>query len=368
MNTLKRLPFVAGWVLLSTSALGQQESEDLFAEQELLPSPNSCQSGPLTAMASLAAPWNHDGNTSIAVSLSNGTQFEYPAHWSVRQGGWGDSVKWASGDFTGDGRTDLAAAWNNNGSTTLTLRASTGNGFRMEHWLPNAGGWVNTTAYLPGDFDRDGRMDLAAVWNDGNYTTVTVYRSNGARFLAPTLWSVRDGGWADSVKWVAGDFNADGRTDLGAAWNNNGSTTLTVRLSTGEGFTQAHWSVNAGPWRDSSVFVAGDFNRDGRADIAQLWNDLGFTSILVSLASSTGTRFLSPTPWATRDGGWAIAKWIPGDFNGDGRTDIAAAWNNGGTNTLTVRTSTGRRFTPSHWAINVGGWSDTTAWCAGKFR
>ncbi len=41
-------------------------------------------------------------------------------------------------------------------------------------------------------------------------------------------------------------------------------------------------------------------------------------------------------------------KFTPGDFNGDGITDIAAAWNNGGTNTLTVRTSDGSKFTPAH--------------------
>ncbi len=62
------------------------------------------------------------------------------------------------------------------------------------------------------------------------------------------------------------------------------------------------------------------------------------------------------------------SKWMPGDFNGDGRTDIAAAWNNNGNNMLTVRRSDGGRMTPAHWATNMDVWIDTSAWCAGKFK
>lgn len=329
---------------------------------------NSCQSSQPKEKTSLADAWNDGGNTSIAIFPSTGTKFLYPSQWSVREGGWGDSVKWASGDFNGDGKTDMVAAWNNNGSATLTMRASTGSGFKVDHWLEHAGGWMDTSFYLPGDFDGDGIMDLAVAWNDGNNTTVSVYKSDKMKFLPPVQWSKRDGGWGDTVKWVAGDFNSDGKTDLGAAWNNNGVTTLTVRLSDGSKFTPAHWSNNAGRWWDSSIFVAGDFDKDGRADIAQLWNDLGNNSVKVSLATASGSAFAPPTTWARRDGGWGAVKWVPGDFNGDGRTDIAAAWNNNGSNTLTVRTSNGSQFTPTHWATNVGGWLDSSAWCAGDFE
>lgn len=328
---------------------------------------NSCYSGYSRQRASVAAPWNDGGLTTIAVFPSTGSSFGWHSQWNIRDGGWGDDVKWASGDFNGDGLSDIAAAWNYGGNTVLTVRASTGSGFTHAHWDLDAGGWMSSTQYLPGDFNGDGLTDIAAPWNDGGNASFAVYLSDRTRFLYRSQWAIRDGGWSDQVKWFAGDFNGDGRSDIGAAWNNDGRTTLTVRLSTGQSFTHEHWKVDAGRWSDSHIFLAGDFNGDGRADVVQLWNDLGQSSSLLFL--SYGTQFSSPMSSTDRDGGWwEDVRWFPGDFNGDGRTDIGAAWNYGGTNVLTVRQSMGDSFAPSHWSFNAGGWMPSTAWCAGKFQ
>lgn len=328
---------------------------------------NPCASAPLKQMAALAAPWNDGGQATFAVFPSDGTKFPGWTQWAIRDGGWGDEVKWTSGDFNGDGKSDIGAIWNNNESNVLTVRLSTGKAFTAQHWLENGGGWINTTAWMAGDFNGDGKSDMAGAWNNNGLASIAVFPSDGMKFPGWTQWADRDGGWGDEVKWVAGDFNGDGKTDVGAAWNNNGITTLTVRLSQGDKFNHVHWGENAGRWWDSAIFVAGDFNNDGRDDIAQLWNDIGRNSIKVSL--SDGSKFQAPVNWSKRDGGWGgIIRWVPGDFNGDGRTDIAAAWNNGGTNTLTVRASDGTKFAPAHWATNAGGWIDSTAWCAGKFQ
>jgi hypothetical protein len=43
--------------------------------------------------------------------------------------------------------------------------------------------------------------------------------------------------------------------------------------STGSGFTRSHWAINAGGWVDSTAWLAGDFNRNGKSDIAASWNN-----------------------------------------------------------------------------------------------
>jgi len=197
-----------------------------------------------------------------------------------------------------------------------------------------------------------------------------VFLSDGKQFVNQNpQWSVRDGGWNDTAKRFAGDFDGDHRTDIGAAWNDGGQVTLTVRQSTGSKFGHAHWSKDAGTWSDTAAFVVGDFNRDDRDDVARVWNDLGYASVAVSL--SNRSAFRQPVDWSVRDGGWTMGnavKWFSGDFDGDGRTDIGAAWRNENLNTLTVRRSTGSRFAQAHWAVKAGGWRDSATWCTGKFQ
>ena len=302
---------------------------------------NSCQSAQLTAMASIAGVWNDQNNTSVAVFPSDGTQFLYHQQRSIRDGGWGDTIKWVSGDFDGNGLTDIGAAWNNGGHATLTVRlAQPDKTFVAEHWLLDAGGWMDTSVYMAGDFNGDGMSDIAGAWNNGGNTSIAVFLSDGTQFLGSGQWSDRDGGWGDTVKWVAGDFDGDGKTDVGAAWNNDGLTTLTVRKSDGAGFTPIHWlaTLAAGStprcsWPATSTATGAPTSRR-----------CGTTS------RTTPSRSTSPTArrsgpraaWATRDGGIpSNVKWIPGDFNGDGMTDIAAVWENIGGNVLTVRASDG---------------------------
>ncbi len=334
----------------------------------------------------LASIWDDRSATSIAVFPSDGAHFSAPFHASKRNGGWSAGAKWAAADFTGDGSTDALAAWDDAGSTTLTVRQSTGRGFAAVHWATRVGTWADTTVWLPGDFDGDGHMDVAAVWKQLGQTSIDVYLSDGARFRAPMQWVRRIGRWDDETKWTSGDFNGDGKSDLASIWNNGGRNALTVWQSMDSRFApvnwagtpgrsqnkyeasleRAPWTADAGGWSATTVWLAGDYNGDGHLDLAAVWHDGDATSIAVY--PSSGSNFTGWTQWSQRDGGWIDkAKWASGDFNGDGKTDIAAIWNHGGSNTLTVRQSNGSSFAQAHWAIDSGGWSPSAAWCVGQF-
>ena len=350
---------------------------------------NTCTSAVIAkGPVGLASAWNDRNMTTVSVFPSDGSQFGRPNHPSGRDGGWGDSVYWVAADFNGDGTTDLAGIWNNGGHNTITVRQSSNTPqYTPVVWAPDVGTWLDNQVWLAGDYNGDGRMDIAQVWDEGGMATFVVYLSDGVRFATGVQWSRRDGGWGDEVKWAAGDFDGDGKTDIAAIWNNGGNNTITLRRSTGSSFQLATWASNAGGWQDSTVWLPGDFNGDGRMDLAGIWHEGNATSIAVY--PSDGSRFAGWTQWSQRDGGWIDdAKWVAGDFNGDGKTDIAAAWNNGGTNTLTVhqskgdsfapvywresgvaeiRHSDGTAFTPTHWRTNAEPWRDTAAWCSGQF-
>jgi hypothetical protein len=319
----------------------------------------------------IVAAWNDTGLVSLARYPSTGSTFEPHVWWKkpVADEKWGDSVRWLSGDFDGDGRSDAVAIWNDGGMNTLTLRRSIGTTVTTEQWAIREGTWVESSQWLVGDFNGDGLSDVAVAWNNDDRTSIGVYLSEGTHFEEPVQWALRDGGWDDSVEWVSGDFDGDGLSDIAAIWKDQGGmNTITIRKSTRSSFMISPGITQEGGWMDSTQWLAGDFNGDGRSDIAAVWNETGKATFAVYL--SVGLQFAPHERWAQRDGDWDDSvKWVSGDFDGDGLSDIAAIWNDqGGTNTITVRKSTGSAFITKRWSWRDGAWLNSTKWLAGKFR
>ncbi len=187
------------------------------------------------------------------------------ARWNGSQlattpiGAFSSQMKWiwvASADFTGDGRDDVVAVSDNH---DVWLGAAGIVDLQNELW----GHWPSTApngSYHVGDFNADGRSDIAYLNVDTGEWTVGLSTGKGFKTSVWSDWS-GSGDWRDVQ---VGDFNGDGRSDVAARCADNGD--WRVAVSTGAGFetkTWGHWSHDA-DWTDVRV---GDFNGDGKADI-----------------------------------------------------------------------------------------------------
>ena len=223
-------------------------------------------------------------------------------------------VSVAVGDFNGDGTPDVAVA--NEGSNTVSVLLGNGDGTFQPALNFDTGG-SGAVSVVVGDFNRDGAPDLA-VANQGS-NAVAVLLGNGDGSFRPAM-NFGAGGQPNSLPFpevsmamAVGDFNGDGTLDLAVA--NRGSNTVAVLLGNGDGTLQAPvtFAVGSAP---TSVAV-GDFNGDGRPDLAV--TNLGSKTVSVLLGNGDGTF----QPALTVSTGHAPVSVAVGDFNGDGRPDLA---------------------------------------------
>ena len=154
---------------------------------------------------------------------------------SIRGNVWrleGRSNLQTIGDWTGDGRTDLAIRRGGNWLSS-TSSANSGSEFSVWSSFATQTGWGRS---LTADFDNDGRDDIADFHPSNG--TWWVSRSTGSGFTTAK--------WADfttSKGWgpqIVGDFNGDGRDDIVNYHSSNG--TWWVSRSTGSGFTTTKWA------------------------------------------------------------------------------------------------------------------------------
>jgi uncharacterized protein (TIGR03437 family) len=180
-----------------------------------------------------------------------------------------------------------------------------------------------TTILLP-----FGVRSLKAYYGgDANYAPGT------SAMVSQTVNAAPGGGFQAAVSYAVGfnptyaaigDFNADGKADLAVA--NAGSGTISVLLGNGDGTFQAAVNHSAG---SGPVSIAvGDFNGDGKADLAVTNSGSGNVSVL--LGNGDGTFQAAVNYGAGVRPSYAAI----GDFNSDGKADLAVA--NSGSGNVSV--------------------------------
>src|SRR4051812_6726424 len=137
-------------------------------------------------------------------------------------------------------------------------------------------------------------------------------------FLAPVDYPV--GASPSAVK--LGDFNSDGIQDL--ATLDMGISSVSVLLGNGNGTFQPARSSLAGQWPLTSSLAVGDFNEDGKLDLATggnyyaLYGGSGVDDVIVLLGNGDGT-FGAPDYLGTNLAAESVAT---GDLNGDDNLDL----------------------------------------------
>jgi hypothetical protein len=180
-----------------------------------------------------------------------------------------------TGDFNGDGKTDIACFTGFAGEV-WSVSLSTGSGWETQSW--NGGPLLATewnVVPIPGqcfaaDFNGDGKTDLAC--SDGVDDVWSVALSTGSG------WNT--GSWSGgpvvplpmTQQCLSGDLNGDGKADL-FCWTGEGGG-WGVAISTGSGFQGSIWSGGPIPVDEWNVVpvsgqcFTGDFNGDGFTDLA----------------------------------------------------------------------------------------------------
>ncbi len=220
------------------------------------------------------------------------------------------------GDFNGDGKADIAVA--NQFSASVNIYLGNGAGaFTSEPSLSA----VSPVAMVVGDFNGDGKQDLAVVQE--NTSSVAVFLGNGnGTFAAGVSYSVD----LEPVSITAADFNGDGIIDLATA--NSGANSVSILLGNSNGTFQTSFAATGSTTIDGTLVqvTAGDFNQDGKMDLAVVVADLANVTILLGTGSGSFTVGSSFGVGADPLG---IAV---GDFNGDGKLDLAVTNTGGGMN------------------------------------
>ncbi len=266
---------------------------------------------------SISSSLNSEIVATVGSSFING-------RWATAQGEFWNEQKWLTGDFNGDGRDDLANVFQNGRRADVDVYVSNNSSFTNQRWATQQGGFWNSQKWLVGDFNGDGLDDLAKVFNDGNQASIDVHLSNGSSFTIGR-WATRQGGFANNQKWLVGDFNGDGRDDFASVFNDANQASINVYLSNGNSLENVVWATQQGGFSEDQKWLTGDFNGDGRDDLANVFNEANQASIDVHL--SNGNSFTNQR-WATQQGGfWNEQKWLAGDFNGDGKDDLANVFN-----------------------------------------
>ena len=303
---------------------------------------------------------------------------------------FGTDKNGTSSNYTVDSRLSVAGV---SGGTYYLRLATKDNAGNISNWetvfifkyspplKPNnswdsggTGSWSwDASKIARGDFDGDGNDDIVALYGYEAQREVKAFffkgNSQGGFDTPKVWWSSGPGNWDwEGSMLTSGDYNGDGRWDLGILYGY--ATQRDVRafvfLSDGSRFNgaQVWWHAGAGNWDwAGSVLESGDFNGDDKTDLAILYGYAAQRDVVAFVFPSSGTSFSTSQVWWRAGAGnwdWAGSKLSVGDYTGDGKDDLSILYGYETQRDVAsfVFPSTGSRFSASQmwWRAGAGNW------------
>jgi hypothetical protein len=236
--------------------------------------------------------FNRDGKLDLAVVgeysetlsilLGNGAgSFAQPIQYEIS----GQNPKGLNtADFNGDNKPDIVVT--NMGSNNLSIFYGDGDGqFSPRQDINVGGGTVNIDPWIA-DFNNDGRPDIGL---ETNYSQIVVLLTgaNGQLTQVNTPFS------PIQIDWIAAaDLNNDGNQDFLMSEGGIGDEGR-IAVHLGDGHGQFSSSIDLPVLENPTGIAIGDFNRDGKSDIAI--SDYFFASVSVILNTTVSNIAALPT-------------------------------------------------------------------------
>jgi hypothetical protein len=334
---------LTGFLLTALGAFAQVNATEVtalkFAQQDLPIGTASYGNGASNAI--VTGDFNNDGildvvtvngtpsglNVSFFKGLGEGKFSTTPVNSPITTQAGGPAF---AADLNGDGKLDLViAAGQGLSSATgpVTIMLGNGNGTFGEGQsitVNTDSGAGNATAIALADFNGDHIPDIAVSDGYAGYTWIYVGKGDGTFTLANTQ---KFGG--NSV--VAGDFNADGKQDV-AYTTGMGAAGSVVGVFLGNGNGTLNAPVTAtitggtGSISGTSGLAVGDFYNDRIQSLAVLYAigepDENYTTYLVTLKYSNGQLVQGPLNQVTPPQAEGPYYVYGGDLNGDFIDDV----------------------------------------------
>lgn len=183
-------------------------------------------------------------------------------------------------------------------------------------------------AKVRGDFDGNGRMDIALLKRNALKMPILYCNENGefnyTEIAVPAGYS--DNFNNPSVETITADYNADGLTDL--FFFSNGASTVPILMPGLNHVWQGQKVILPSGFNQTFNIsgvtkISGDVDGDGRADFMGFKQGYKSVPVLLSTQSGfSGTVSALPSQVSSVFNMAGVLEYQGGDFNGDGLTDV----------------------------------------------